>query len=68
MRVGRCGGGQAGETQKRPFQLSFNSCLRVDFQGAAGNTVDQYRLKPCGERSSGLYGSWNRRVKKGTPA
>jgi DDE family transposase len=23
-----------GETQKRPFQLSFNSCLRVEFQGA----------------------------------
>ena len=22
-----------GETQKRPFQLSFNSSLRVDFQG-----------------------------------
>ncbi len=23
-----------GETQKRPFQLSFNGCLRVDFQGS----------------------------------
>ncbi len=23
-----------GETQKRPFQLSFNSPLRVEFQGA----------------------------------
>jgi hypothetical protein len=23
-----------GETQERPFQLSFNSSLRVDFQGA----------------------------------
>jgi hypothetical protein len=23
-----------GETQKRPFQLSFNSSLQVDFQGA----------------------------------
>ena len=23
-----------GETQQRPFQLSFNSSLRVDFQGA----------------------------------
>jgi len=23
-----------GETQKRSFQLSFNSCLKVDFQGA----------------------------------
>ncbi len=23
-----------GETQKRPFQLSFNSSLRVEFQGA----------------------------------
>src|SRR5487761_1994871 len=35
MRLGRCGGGQAvGETQERPFQLSFNSALRVDFQGA----------------------------------
>src|SRR5713226_2509506 len=35
MRSGRCGGGEAvGETQKRPFQLSFNSSLRVDFQGA----------------------------------
>src|ERR1700680_1626885 len=35
MRSGRCGGGEAvGETQQRPFQLSFNSSLRVDFQGA----------------------------------
>src|SRR5713226_1545416 len=35
MRVGWCGGWQpVGETQKRPFQLSFNSSLRVDFQGA----------------------------------
>src|SRR5713101_2489340 len=35
MRVGWCGGGEAvGETQDRPFQLSFNSSLRVDFQGA----------------------------------
>jgi len=23
-----------GETQNRPFQLSFNSSLKVDFQGA----------------------------------
>src|ERR1700681_3746976 len=31
----RCGGGEAvGETQNRPFQLSFNSALRVEFQGA----------------------------------
>src|ERR1700736_6215159 len=35
MRSGRCGGGQAvGETQNRPFQLSFNSLLKVDFQGS----------------------------------
>ena len=35
MRVGWSGGGQpVGETQKRLFQLSFNSALRVDFQGA----------------------------------
>src|SRR5260370_13977291 len=35
MRVGWCGGWQpVGETQKRPFQLSFNSSLRVEFQGA----------------------------------
>src|SRR5271169_226940 len=35
MRMGWCGGGQpVGETQKRPFQLSFNSSLRVEFQGA----------------------------------
>jgi hypothetical protein len=35
MRSGRCGGGQAvGETQNRPFQLSFNSSLKVDFQGS----------------------------------
>ena len=35
MRVGRCGGGAAvGETQQRPFQLSFNGSLRVEFQGA----------------------------------
>src|SRR6202047_1121229 len=34
MRLGWCGGGQpVGETQQRPFQLSFNSSLRVDFQG-----------------------------------
>src|SRR5260370_33468061 len=30
----RCGGGEAvGETQNRPFQPSFNSALRVEFQG-----------------------------------
>src|SRR6202795_4830510 len=35
MRVGRRGGGAAvGETQNRPFQLSFNSSLKVDFQGS----------------------------------
>src|SRR6202795_1598390 len=35
MRVGRCGGGEAvGETEERPFQLSFNSSLKVDFQGS----------------------------------
>jgi Transposase DDE domain group 1 len=35
MQVARCGGGEAvGETQKQPFQLSFNSALRVEFQGA----------------------------------
>src|SRR5260221_324237 len=35
MRSGRCGGGEAvGETQQRPFQLSFNSSLKVDFQGS----------------------------------
>src|SRR6266446_6903557 len=35
MRSRRCGRGAAvGETQDRPFQLSFNSSLRVDFQGA----------------------------------
>src|SRR5712691_10839983 len=40
MRSGRCGGGQAvGETQNRPFQLSFNSSLKVDFQGS-GVTSD----------------------------
>src|ERR1700680_1518706 len=33
--IGRCGGGEAvGETQDRPFQLSFNSSLKVDFQGS----------------------------------
>jgi Transposase DDE domain group 1 len=32
---GLCGGGAAvGERQERPFQLSFNGRLRVDFQGA----------------------------------
>ncbi len=35
-----------GETQKWPFQLSFNSALRVDFQGA-GPTSD-----------GGLCASW----------
>src|SRR6202035_6139382 len=35
MRVGRCGGGEAvGETQDRPFQLSFNSSWKVDLQGS----------------------------------
>src|SRR6266851_1511016 len=35
MRSGRCGGGEAvGETQNRPCQLSFNSSLKVDFQGS----------------------------------
>src|ERR1039457_1445003 len=40
MRAGWCGGGQAvGEKEKRPFQLSFNSSLKVDFQGS-GVTSD----------------------------
>src|SRR5713226_9031723 len=35
MRSRRCGGGEAvGETQKRPFQLSFNGALKVNFQGS----------------------------------
>src|SRR5712691_3061615 len=35
MRSGRCGGGQAvGETQDRPFQLSLNCSLKVDFEGS----------------------------------
>src|ERR1039457_6853425 len=35
MRAGWCGGGVAvGEAQNQPFQLSFNSSLRADFQGA----------------------------------
>jgi hypothetical protein len=35
MLLGWCGGGQpVCETQQRPIQLSFNSSLRVDFQGA----------------------------------
>src|SRR6202047_530941 len=35
MCVGWCGGGQpVGEDKNGPFQLSFNSALRVDFQGA----------------------------------
>src|SRR5580692_2508779 len=35
MRSEECGGGEAvGETQDRPFQLSLNSLLKVDFQGA----------------------------------
>jgi hypothetical protein len=35
MRWERCGGEEAvGETQTRPFQLSFNSSLKVDFQGS----------------------------------
>ena len=35
MCSGRCGGDEAiGETQQQPFQLSFNSALRVEFQGA----------------------------------
>src|ERR1035441_352936 len=40
MRAGRCGGGVAvGEAKNRPFQLSFNSSLKVDFQGS-GVTSD----------------------------
>src|SRR5208282_6234707 len=36
----RCGGGVAvGEAQNQPFQLSFNSSLKVDFQ-ASGVTSD----------------------------
>src|ERR1022692_4548585 len=36
MRLGWCGGGQpVGEKEKQPFQLSFNSSLKVDFQGSA---------------------------------
>src|SRR5271167_331534 len=35
MRLGRCGGAEAvGETREEPFQLSFDSALRVAFQGA----------------------------------
>jgi len=35
MRMGWCGGGEpVGEPRKRPFQLSLNSSLRVDFHGA----------------------------------
>jgi hypothetical protein len=35
MRVGWCGGGQpVSETAKKPFQLSFNNSVPVDFQGA----------------------------------
>jgi len=35
MRSGPCGDAVAvGQTQKRSFQLSFNNCLKVDFQGA----------------------------------
>ncbi|MGH8013738.1 MAG: transposase [Candidatus Binataceae bacterium] len=35
MLSGRWGGGAAvGETQEQPFQLSFNSSLKVDFQGS----------------------------------
>jgi hypothetical protein len=35
MRSGRRGGGAAvGETQNQPFQLSFNSSFKVDFQGS----------------------------------
>src|ERR1039457_4183716 len=40
MRAGWCGGGVAvGEAQNQPFQLSFNSSLKVDFQGS-GVTSD----------------------------
>ncbi len=35
MLLGWCGGGEAvGETQDGPFQLSFNSSLKVDFQSS----------------------------------
>jgi hypothetical protein len=39
MRVGeqarlRGGFDPVGETQKQPFQLSFNACVKVDFQGS----------------------------------
>ena len=39
MRVPECmrrfgGAHPVGETQNQPFQLSFNACLKVDFQGS----------------------------------
>src|ERR1700682_46497 len=35
IRSGRGGGGGAvGDTQEQPFQLSFSSWLRIDFQGS----------------------------------
>ena len=38
MRSERCGGGEAvGETQKRPFQLSFNSSLKGRFPKFTGD-------------------------------
>ena len=29
-----------GEKQNRPFQLSFNPCLKVDFQGSRAEAID----------------------------
>ena len=60
-----------GETQNWPFQLSFNSSLKVDFQGSrVTDVIENYRseliwrlLRQCpyigtGLRNAGGRGGW----------
>ena len=80
--IGRCGGGAAvGETQNRPFQLSFNGSLKVDFQGTrvTSSETGPFRRAVPRDRapkpaealavrdSFGLYGNWHRGVKTEIP-
>jgi hypothetical protein len=51
------------ETTQRSYLAGpARRLLTSAFSVVAGDTVDQNRLKPCTERSSGLCRSWNRRA------
>jgi hypothetical protein len=68
------GGGRTEKcVRNRSKKMHFRAWLAHQMRnpahpGAAGNTVNQNRLKPCKERSSGLCRSWNRRAKTQIPA